>query len=489
MYYRFFYIILSVLCFVSCEQKFTTSPDAYLTFSVDTLRFDTVFTTLQTPTLKFTVRNPQKDAINIQQISLTDGQFFYINVDGENDITKLKNIEIAGKDSIYIFVKANIDRQRDDNPVLIEDAIFFHFNSKEQHIVLQAYGQDVTILHQHWYTRDITLSGTKPYLVYDYFAIDTACTVTIPAGATFYMHDGAQMYVFGNLKVEGTAENPVRMRGDRLDDILVDVPYDYVTGRWGNIYLIQPEEAGITCQYDINHLEINSGIIGLACLNSNKENKSQLRLLNSRIHNFAYYGLYLQNTDAEIANCEISNCASYCVYLSGGNHRFVHNTIASYFAGSNIQPVSREDVAAVFVNNLSKQDAKTNIFFYNNIITGIRQENVVLATPLPDRYSATFEHNYLRMDTTQLPACLTETKSLNVFQKDADSIFVNTVFTLDRGYYDFSLDSLSPARGIADSVWAKDYSVDRLGVSRFVDGCPDAGCYEWHSAHYPVVAP
>ncbi len=478
--YTFLVLGSWLLALTGCEQRLTSDPAAHLTFSVDTLRFDTVFTDMQTPTLKFTVRNPQKEAVCIEAITLqsNDG-YFQINVDGETHIANMQNIILAGKDSLYVFVKANIDKQNENNPVLVHNAIHFYLQGKHtpQAVVLEAHGQDVIVLRQHWFLRDTTyLNARKPYLVYDYMAVDTGKTLVMEAGTRIYMHDNAQIYVFGNLHVRGTLESPVCVRGDRLDDMLVDVPYDYVAGRWGSIYLVQAEEKDFTNTYDINYFEVNSGIMGIACLNTNPYRKSQLRMLNSRLHNFTLYGLYLQNTDAEIANCEISNCASYCVYLAGGDHHFTHNTVASYFTGGNIQSVSREDVAAVYVNNLSKQNAKTKAFFINNIISGVRENNVVLATPLPDLYLGKFSHNYLRADSVN------GTFAGNVFYHKNDTIFRNTYFTLERGYYDFALDSVSPARGIADSTWSKLYPLDRLGHSRLADGSPDAGCYEWYSS-------
>ncbi len=471
--YHICVLVLLAMASTSCEERFVTDKDARLAFSMDTLRFDTVFTTMQTPTLKVMVRNPYKEALLIEEIRLQDGTYFHINVDGENNTDYLQDIVLAGNDSLYIFVKANINAQNSNNPVRIEDAILCITPHHEQRIILEAYGQDVRILRQHWFTNDATLSAEKPYLVYDYFAVDTGKTLTIPAGTTIYMHDNAQIYVFGNLHATGTLDSPIRVRGDRLDDMLVDVPYDYVSGRWGSIYLVQAEDTEQTNTYDINYLEVNSGVVGIACLNTDMHHKSKLRLLNSRIHNFAQYGLYLQNTDAEIANCEISNCASYCVYLAGGEHRFIHNTVASYFAGSNIQPVAREDVAAVYINNLSKQTAKTTAYFYNNIIAGIRENNVVLATPLPDYYLGNFSHNYLRADSTN------GNFADNVFYHENDTIFRNTHFTVERGYYSFALDSVSPARGIAATTQTQAYPLDRLGRSRPLQAPADAGCYQW----------
>ena len=57
--------------------------------------------------------------------------------------------------------------------------------------------------------------------------------------------------------------------------------------------------------------------------------------------------------------------------------------------------------------------------------------------------------------------------------------FMQDLFTESNQYkyYDFQLDSLSPARALADSTIAQQYPYDRLGIRR--KSLPDAGCYEY----------
>jgi hypothetical protein len=183
--------------------------------------------------------------------------------------------------------------------------------------------------------------------------------------------------------------------------------------------------------------------------------------------------------DATVANCEISNCASYCVYLAGGKHNFVHNTIASYYGFPyttiNIHNnILADDVAAVYINNLSKNTAKTISSFTNCIITGGRKNSLMVATPLPDYYEGRFEGNYLRADS--LHGAFAQN---NVYASDSDSTVFRNIYYLYKKYhyYDFRLDSLSPARGIGDSIAALAYPMDMVGSPR--KGKPDAGCYEY----------
>lgn len=472
------YVLLACL-WAACNTNLVHDTAARLTFSTDTLRFDTVFTSMSTITLRMKVYNPQQQALTIDAVTLENGQYFRINIDGETDTERLRNIQIAGKDSLFVFVKANIDPQARNNPVLIEDAIHFDVNNRIQTIHLEAYGQDVEILRKKVIYSDTTLLGEKPYLIYDYLSVDTTCTLTIAQGTTLYMHDNASLIVYGSLIAKGTLEQPIRFRGDRLDRLFTHVPYTAVAGKWNGIYLIRPAEDGSAYTHIIDYADIISGNVGIYCLAENKGELPTLHLSNSRIHNFSQYGVVLQNTNAKAVNNEISNCAQYCLYLTGGEHTFIHNTIASYFRNTDmqIQPVGREDVAAVYINNLSKNNARTHTWFRNNIIAGIRNNNLVLATPLPDYYIGEFYNNYLSADTTTLGIFQN-----NVYALRTDTLFRNTYYSHnDYLYYDFHLDSVAPARNIADLPTAELYPFDKNGFSRLTDGKPDAGCYEWHS--------
>jgi hypothetical protein len=293
------------------------------------------------------------------------------------------------------------------------------------------------------------------------------------------MHAGAGIYVYGSMTANGTKEKPIIFRGDRMDRLFDSVPYRMASGQWDGIYLLHNKEM-LPPTYTLEYVDILSGTIGLYVYSeATGLLLPNITLKNSRIHNHSAYGMVLQNVNAEVVNCEISNCASYCVYLAGGKHKFVHNTIAAYYGypytDLNIHTnILAEDVAAVYVNNLSKNKAKTESSFYNCIITGGRKNNLVVATPLPDYYEGRFEGNYLRCDSLDKIYAKN-----NVYASESDSCVFKNIYYLykEYHYYDFHLDSLSPARGIADSVAALYYPIDRAGEHRKTK--PDAGCYEF----------
>lgn len=474
-------ILFLSICLAACKQDIVSGdPTLKLEFSHDTLLFDTVFSTMGSSTKKVMVYNPNKNALCIERVQMREGKFFKINLDGENELDQLRDITLRGGDSLFMFVRVYIDPLNEDNPVLLDDDIAFSVNGNIQNINLQAYGQDIIKIQgkngKVIYPQHLTLKSNKPYLLYDTVAV--AGNLTIEAGATIYMHKGAALYVYGNLTALGTKEHPIIFRGDRTDHLFDSVPYRMASGQWEGIYLLNPEGFAPPT-YTMDYVDILSGTVGLYVYSEAQDTLlPHLYLNNSRIHNHSIYGLIVQNAHADVVNCEISNCASYCVYLAGGKHNFAHNTIAAYYGypytDLNIHHnMLADDVAAVYINDLSKNRPRTRSSFFNCIITGGRKNNLVVATPLVDYYEGDFKGNYLRCDSLDKAYAQN-----NVYATDSDSCVFKNIYYLykEYHYYDFQLDSLSPAQGIADSTIALIYPIDRWGVSR--ESKPDAGCYE-----------
>lgn len=452
-------------------------PGMQLAFSVDTVRFDTVFTAMGSSTQQVMVYNNNRNALIISSVSL-DGKYFKINLDGENNPERLKDIQLNGGDSIFLFIRVNIDPQAANTPVLVTDTLRFVINGEEQTLPMEAYGQNVTVIRtpsgRSEYAMKHTFTADLPYLIYDTVVCNGP--LVMEEGATLYMHHSAAIIANNQVTAKGSKERPIRLLGDRTDHLFDSVPYRVASGQWIGFYLLQTNPKA-PIKYTFDYVEILSGNVGLYCACDDKSRRPQLTLTNSRIHNHAVYGLVVQNVDAEIVNTEISNCAAYCLYLCGGNQTITHSTIASFFgwpnSDLNIHSVGREDVAAVYIDNLDKNQAETNVSIRNSIITGVRKNNLVVATPLPDYYGGQIYGNYIKNDTLSADWCYN-----NVYAQDSDSVFVNTHYLYHQyRYFDFRLDSLSPARAIGDSVIGEQYPLDRNGLPR--NGRkPDAGCYQ-----------
>jgi hypothetical protein len=488
-YCRFLFSVMSPMILVvsslfifgtsSCVDTVASSGNGNaLTFSADTVKFDTVFTSIGSVTNKLLVYNKTKSDIEISSISIGNGKnsFFKVNVDGATSAdNQFKNIRLRANDSIYVFVSVTVNPNSTDNPLLVDDSLSFTCGSTRKRVILNAIGQNVTLLKNIRITTDSTLTSTRPFLIMGDLTVDSLKTLTIGAGCKLYFHSKANLIVHGNLVANGTFEKPIWMRGDRLDNIKFATPFPYnnIWGQWGGIYL-----KGAGRSHVLQHVFINGDSVGIKTSNSNINKTSSLKIEFSRIHNCTINGLKTENFDLDVSNTEISNTGSYCVYIKGGKHSFVHCTIANYFNSSNLAGLIktyRDRTPALLIMNMERcVPMESN--FQNCIITGSIENEFSLATLFADTYNGNFESNYIKRTA---PITSPQFKNIKWSAKN-DTIFKVTYYDYEKAkYFDFTLDSLSKARGIADKIVASKYPLDLMGNDRTKDNSPDMGAYQW----------
>lgn len=471
-------LLLLVLSFSSCEDTgFSTNSNYRLQFSTDTLSFDTVFTTIGTATSKIMIYNRNNVALKISEIKLggTNQSYFKINVDGsKNELNTFNNIEIRPHDSLFVFVSLTVDVQLQNTPAFIDDSLLVKTNGVIQQVKLQAYGQNVEILKGVRLTTNTELNADKPYLIMDSLIVSEEVTLTLLEGCRLYFHNNANLYVYGNLKANGSLEKPVLMRGDRLDNIRFTTPYPYnsVAGQWGGVYLL-----GNNGNHSLQHVSMNSGYVGLFVSNTDRSTLPEVEISNCRIHNFLLYGLVVQNANVKVVNTEISNTSSFSVYLNGGNHSFIHCTIANYFNNSTVQPTSRDKKSAVMIMNLNRI-APMKTIFQNCIISGSAENEFNLATRYEELYNGTFHNCYIKV-----PKALTLPQFADAtirWSAKKDTLFKSVNYDLEqKQYFNFMPDSVSPARGMADPTVSARYPLDLNGNNRMLNNKPDMGAYQW----------
>jgi len=285
-------------------------------------------------------------------------------------------------------------------------------------------------------------------------------------------HNNANLVVYGNLKAVGTLEKPISLRGDRLDKIKFETPFPYnnVSGQWGGLYLLWKDGNHL-----LKHVNMNSGYVGIYFSNDDRNTLPKLEISDCRIHNFLLYGLVVQNGNVTVSNTEISNTSSYSVYLNGGKHSFFQSTIVNYFNNSSVQPAPRDKKPAVMIMNLNRV-APMETIFRNCVISGSYENEFSLASRFMDQYKGTFDHCYIRktkaMDLPQF--------SDNRWYEINDTVFKSIRYDYEKStYFNFTPDSVSPARGLADKTIAAQFPLDLNGNNRLEDNEPDAGAYEW----------
>lgn len=320
-------IAMLIPSLVGCiSDSFTTSPSDILSFSKDTVSFDTVFTDLGTPTARLQVFNRAKKSINISSIRFADPQTrFSINVDGQSG-KEFKDVEIRGGDSIFIFIECFIPEQAQNTPQLTEDKLEFVTNGVTQNVVVEAWGQNVTRLRGLTVTEDMTLTSEIPYVIFDSLTVASGARLLIEPGANLLFHDGAKFTVNGTLEAIGAPGHMINLRGDRLDNVLPNAGYDILAGQWDGIR-ISPESFGNRLEY-VNMRSTKIGLVVDSCADLSKQ---KLLIVNSWLHNSQGCALESNYAWVDAYGCVFSEAASSPVYLAGGKHDFVQCTLSNYY--------------------------------------------------------------------------------------------------------------------------------------------------------------
>ncbi len=467
MLYRKILIVLvpAFLWILSCErERFISDQSASLVFSVDTVYFDTVFTQLGTVTKRFTVHNPYKEHLGISSIKLSGGEnsIFRLNVDGVPGYQHFTK-DVYPKDSFYVFVEATLDPNESDDILLQEDSIIFITNASTQTVHLAAWGQDVHLL-KNVEIQTQTWTSDKPYLIFGYAYIDTNAVLNVDPGVRIYFHRGAVLYVGGTIKVNGSHDERVFFRGDRLEKIYEDIP-----GQWGGIYLLAGSRDN-----EFNYADIRGGNFGIVVDTFMNDDVPALILANSFIADKSSFGLLARGSSVKAYNSIFVNCGTSAVALIyGGTYDFYHCTVANrWLYGTN------RNTAAVFLNNYYI-DINKNVqvrdlhraYFGNCIIYGNREYEFEI-----DRYSGNGIFEYT------LDHCLGKFSSPTVDLSNQEH-FVNVINNVDPKFvswntYNFELDTLSPAKNKGSLPIAELYPADQNENSRITDGKPDIGAFE-----------
>jgi len=476
----FLLTLLSInLLFSGCSQEdeFAKNPLESLSFSSDTLSFDTVLTTVGSPTVWMTIRNDGTKPIRISGVSLKSGGStgFRINLDGVSGNT-FTNVEIPSKDSLFLFVELTASEQGINQPFMLNDAIIFQSEGKQKEIVLEAFSQDVVIWRGKNIQSDTILTADKPFLIYDSLVVAKDVTLTIGEGATFYMHNKANVIVHGTVKAIGKQMAPITFRGDRLDEIWTDLPYDLNPGQWGTIRLTA---SSFNNEFDFVH--IRGGVSGVLA-DSSATDQMKLKMSNSIVHNMTEYGIWSCNNKMSIANSQITNSVFTTVSLNGGTYDFTHCTLANY----QMLPLNGNGRSGYTLSlsnykpDLNKTPLPLQVDFFNCIVFGSFSNEIDTLKTDQASWKLQFTNCLLRSrewTADMATECLYSQKPQFV----KTGLFMNDVSgEEERDYiYDFRPDSISDARSAANPIYSGGYPLDLNGISRLSDGFPDIGAYEW----------
>lgn len=415
---------------VSCvkEDELMNESDLQLSFSTDTLTFDTVFTTLGSTTRQVKVYNKGKKAVRFSTVGIRGGRAsrFRLNIDGDTSMV-VRDLDIAAGDSCFIFVRVNVNPNSATEPFLVEDYIDLQYEHSNglgcRSIVLTAYGRNA-VYHNPLPGRSYSVidcdnwNHQLPHVIIGQAVVDSATMLTLVSGDELYFAPDAMLWVYncGTLKVQGSEEKPVLFTSLRQDEWYQGLP-----GQWNAIWL----SAG-SKDNEIDHAYIENGTIGII-VDTNVNGNPTLSLSNTVILHESTAGIVAQGAWLVADNVLVADCGMAAVALQyGGRATITNSTIANYWRYSarrmpalvlnnwyrsgdghsvlrELGPVRIENciVYGNYVDTEVLEDKNPSVAFdvsfANCVVKGLERLNYVVATGCIDvdpQFENTDEHDY-----------------------------------------------------------------------------------------------
>jgi len=443
---RFLFIILISFTVISCDEDehFNTDPNFRLTFSTDTIAFDTLFTGFGSTTKQLKVKNTSTNAINISHLYLQNSESPYrLNVSGiqSND---LMDITLDAKDSLFIFIEVSLDPKNEDVPRLLKDQLQFELNGQLQEVVLETFAQDVYVVDTDILGNTIW-TGDRPYLLAKSVWLAEGVDLIVNEGTKVYCKKNTALHVKGKLEVRGSFQKPVYFGSSRLEEM-----YDNVPAQWDGIYFYNESTTNF-----ISHFTIKNGTNGLN-FSKTSLNDNPITIEYGIIQNFAEKGLFASNSTIVAHDLLINTCGEECVLIKDGSCTITHSTFYnSWFFTPRSSAV------------ISYQGIGENTFnISNSIVYGTRTDELELVSLL----NVSVENSLLKTGTST--------------QEDYSSVFTNCLFNEDPDFLDleefnFALNAESPAINNGNIEFGSTYFFDLAGNRRDNDIAPDMGCFEF----------
>jgi hypothetical protein len=451
-----FFLVL----FISCRKdSFITSSDARISITIDTLKYDTVFTTTGSVTKSFKIINENNQKLKLTSVKLMGGatSAYKMNVDGLA-ITEANNIEIEANDSVYVFVQVNVDPGSANLPFIIRDSIEVSFNGNKRMVQLEAWGQNAHFLRNKEITTDEIWTNDLPYVILGYLYVHENRKLTIEKGCRIYVHATAPFIVEGTLEVNGSQDSTDRVyfNGDRLDE-----PYKDFPASWPGIYFSPASKDNI-----FNYAVIKNAYQSIAVEGPSLNANPKVTLNQCIIDNSYDAGIVSVNSSIKAVNSLISNCGMNIAVIKGGNYDFTHCTVVSY---SNSYIPHKSPVLTVTNYDGANNTADLNAVFRNCIFwgeNGTVDNEVVIDKKGSNPFTVNFDHNLWKVKTA--PANIISNQIISNQSPQFDSINV------PNRYYNFRLRDTSPGQNAGTNTGI---TIDLDGNMRPV-GLPDLGCFE-----------
>ncbi len=481
------FIVLFSILLTQCrvDDNYFEGDTPQLRYSLDTLTFDTVFTSVGSTTKFLKIFNNEDQRVLIDKISLGDSfsTFFRLNVDGTAVQKEIEEVTILPNDSIYIFVETTIDPDQDISisPFIIENWLQIKTGNKTHQILLEAWGQNANYIPNiqgnsriSYYSCDFgnwEWNDPKPYVVYGSLIVDS-CNLIIPAGTKVYFHGGIANNDFGiyndglliirsgaRLMTFGSADDKVEFRTDRLEE-----EYQDIGGQWAGIIL----SAG-SKNNQLTHTKLFNSIVGIRVDSSSSVTLNQCEIGHNSGNN-----ILASHASVRADNCLFHNANDHgLLFFQGGDYTLNYCTVFNEASQKH----------ALLMNNfrctdpLCQEEILLNVAqgnFTNCIFTGYNEDEIWLQDITKNQNGLFYSFDHCMFSADELLDVENQPTLFENVTEGLNQQFEDTLF-IDFESYDFHLDTFAVAIDMARTIM-----IDQTDLDGNMRGSmPDLGCYEF----------
>lgn len=415
-FWGIFIVFGLLLASSSCKKEIPLAP-GILTFSADSVIFDTIFTNLPSPSARLYLYNNSNQDILIENIRITGGaqSEFTLTFDGVA-AQEHHQYKLRAKDSVLALI--NFTSQVKDQATI--DYLVVSSGSFSQTIPLYAFVFDGIYIRgaeaqsvidgdtiNGLYTvgcginNDTIFYNSKKIVIDGPVYVEPGCTLRIRGGTQVYFtarrtsdnYPTSFLLIGGTLLVEGSSgDQRVWFTGIRQGK-----DYAEKSGQWQGIIFLKTSEGN-----DLRNLVIKNASVGIRVdsISPTEDNKPKVYLKNCEIRNmanFAVLGLGFSHTFRQqptivAENCLFSNAGNNVVGFFGGGKYSLVNCSA---IGSGTEFIRRG--ATLGWNNyhtVTKESFPSDITILNTIIWGNNPQNEEIGTDLRDGTTDTLKVSY-----------------------------------------------------------------------------------------------
>lgn len=447
----------------SCKKD-TLLSSSNITFSADTLVFDTIFKTEKefkdlfkgSGVQQVKIYNPDTNPLILEEVELMGGSAspFRINLDGLSGKI-FTNKKISGHDSLFMIIDIQLNVLKNPSPTpIIRDSIRVKTNGKNQYLQLVAWGQDAYFHHKETIKHSTEWKNDKPHVVIGYTIIDTLATLDVQQGCKIHLYNNSLLYVRkGALNMNGTINNKIIVQGTRPE-----ASYQKIAGQYYGIYFHE----ALPSKISYTHIKNGTSAIQIYSRDASSD-LNTLTLENTIIENNAKYGIFcFANPKIALNNVLLYRNQIYSFFvLQGAEFSINHSTILGY------GPSTKDNTAFALKNYYTNPDdqityiSPLNGTIKNTIIYGYKPSEYVLDTLQNEEIQNTIkiQNSLLKLETPFTSSSV----SFNL-----DPKFIN----INQNNFRFNSSSPLNNNGIPSSIKTDIEGKPRSNTS------PDIGVYE-----------